>query len=60
MTIEFENAFDAVYNGLDDLGDQCDGMRALEIIFSLERIAAKATEMIADLQCDIAKHAGSA
>jgi len=61
MTVEFEKAFDAVYyDGLDNLTNESDGMRVLEIIFSLERIAGKANEIIHELQCDMAKHVGSA
>ena len=56
MTSNFEVAFNAVYDGLDDLHNQSDGMRTLEMIFSLERIAAKANEMIHDLQCSTATH----
>lgn len=56
MTNEFESAFKDVNDALDNLLDQSDGMRMLEIVFSLERIAGKANEMIHDLRCDIAKH----
>jgi hypothetical protein len=56
MTIEFETGLVAAIDALDNLHDQSDGMRALEIIFSLESIAGKVNEMICDMQCDTAMH----
>jgi hypothetical protein len=56
MTKEFELALESTMDALENLTEQAEGMRVLEIVFSLERISGKANEMIRDLQFAAAMH----